>query len=112
MIVFYFTNLLSIQKLEKHHDEQPSFINPFPHTTNLQQMTFENIYSRYGKSQEMIVTLLKKVESLWQKEKLLIMSNFPFNHNVFKSRLLQTRQNASTSGKRLKHVNRESFNEP
>ena len=34
-------------------------------------------------------------------EKLLIMSNLTFCHNVFKSRLLQMRQNASAGGKGL-----------
>ena len=43
----------------------------------------------------------KKLKTLWQKEKLLILSNFFFCQNVFKSRLLQIRQKASTSGKGL-----------
>ena len=30
---------------------------------------------------------------LWEKEKLLVMSNFSFSHNVFKSRLLLICQN-------------------
>ena len=42
-----------------------------------------------------------KLKTLWQKEKLLIMSNFSFCHNVFKSHLLQMRQKASSSGKWL-----------
>ena len=44
----------------------------------------------------------KKLKTLWQKEKLLVLSNFFFFHNVFKSRLLQMRQNASTGGKGFK----------
>ena len=39
---------------------------------------------------------------MWPKEKLLIMSNFTFNHNVFKSRLLLLRQKASACGKGLR----------
>ena len=41
----------------------------------------------------------KKLYTLWQKEKLLVLSNFSFCYIVFKSRLLQMRQNASTCGK-------------
>ena len=44
---------------------------------------------------------LKEWKTLWQKELLLIMSNFFFCHNVFKSCLLQRCQKASTFGKRL-----------
>ena len=41
----------------------------------------------------------KRLKTLWQREKLLIMSNFSFCPNVFKSRLLQMRQKASLCGK-------------
>ena len=40
-------------------------------------------------------------KTLWQKEKLLVLSNFSFCHNVFKSLLLRMCQNASISGKGL-----------
>ena len=39
---------------------------------------------------------------MWPKEKLLIMSNFSFGNNVFKSHLLLLRLNASTDWKGLK----------
>ena len=42
-----------------------------------------------------------ELKTLWLKGKLLIMSNFPFCHNVFKSRLQHLRRNASASGKGL-----------
>ena len=41
------------------------------------------------------------LETLWQKEKLLVLSNFFFCHKVFKSRLLQKHQKVSTWGKGL-----------
>ena len=41
------------------------------------------------------------MKTLWQKENLLVLSNFFFCHNVFKSRLLQRRQEASVLGKGL-----------
>ena len=45
----------------------------------------------------------KELKKLWQKDKLLTISNFPFWHNVFTnfSHLLQTHQNASVCGKGL-----------
>ena len=36
---------------------------------------------------------LIEVKTLWEKEKLLVTSNFSFSHNVFKSCLLLMRQN-------------------
>ena len=36
--------------------------------------------------------LIKK-KTVWEKEKLLVTSNFSFSHNVFKSWLLLMRQN-------------------
>ena len=42
-----------------------------------------------------------KLKPLWQKVKLLIMSNFTFCRNVFKSRLQQRRQKVSVCGKRV-----------
>ena len=37
----------------------------------------------------------------WEKEKLLITSNFSFSHSVFKSLVLQTRKNQGLFGKGL-----------
>ena len=55
-------------------------VNPFPHTTNLQQTTLkvslEKLYKcRYDNR--------KKLKTLCQKQKLLVLSNFFFWHNVF-----------------------------
>ena len=40
-----------------------------------------------------------ELKTLWQKEKLLMMSNFFFCQNVFKRRPLQRRQKESICGK-------------
>ena len=57
-------------------------INPFPHTTILQQTTLnivcqkiENLYNWMDN---------KKWKTLWQKEKLHVLCNFFFCHYVFK----------------------------
>ena len=41
------------------------------------------------------------IETVWEKEKLLIMSNFSFSHTVFKRLELQTRKNKCLFGKEL-----------
>ena len=61
------------------------FINPFPHTTNLQQTK----------------TSFQKCETSPLMTVKSLNISFPFCHNVFKSCLLQMHQNASTSGKGL-----------
>ena len=49
----------------------------------------------------------KKLKTLWQKKKLLVLSNFSFWHDVFKSRLLQMRENAPLGGKGLNILNND-----
>ena len=43
----------------------------------------------------------KRVETLREKEKLLVTSNFSFSHSVFKRLLLQTRKNQGLFGEGL-----------
>ena len=45
------------------------------------------------------VKFSKRVDKLWEKEKLLVTSNFSFSHSAFKRRLLQTRKNQGLFGK-------------
>ena len=45
-------------------------------------------------------------KTLWEKEKLLVMSNFFFSHNIFKSCLLLTRQNGYLWSKGLRMVDK------
>ena len=40
-------------------------------------------------------------KTLWEKEKLLVTSNFSFSHSVFKRPILQTRKNQGLFGKGL-----------
>ena len=46
--------------------------------------------------------VLQKARKHWEKEKLLITSNFSFPHSVFKRLVLQTRKNQGLFGKGLK----------
>ena len=41
----------------------------------------------------------KGLKSLWENEKLLVLSNFSFSHRVFQRLLLQTRKNQGLFGK-------------
>ena len=41
-------------------------------------------------------------KTLWEKEKLLVSSNFSFFHSVFKRPVLQTRKNQGLFGKGLR----------
>ena len=76
-------------------------LNPFP---NDQFQTLPHSKSLRTK----IFSLIKMAESfpngektLWEKEKLLVTSNFSFSHSVFKRHLLQTRKNQGLFGKGL-----------
>ena len=62
-------------------------------------------------SQTTISNLLKVAESspywykaLWEKEKLLVTSNFFFSHSVFKRLVWQTRKNQGLFGKGLRQA--------
>ena len=48
----------------------------------------------------MVKVLWKSIKH-WEKEKLLITSNFSFSHSVFKRLVLQTRKNQGLFGKGL-----------
>ena len=41
---------------------------------------------------------------MWEKEKLLVTSNFSFSHSVFNRPVLQTRENQGLFGKGLNHI--------
>ena len=77
-------------------------INSFP---NDKFWTLPNLMSM----QTTTLNFMKMAESfsngqktVWEKEKLLVTSNFSFSHSVFKRLLLQTRKNQGLFGKGLK----------
>ena len=66
--------------------------------------------------QKTIRSLMKMAESfpnwkktLWEKEKLLVTSNFSFSRSVFKRLVLQTRKNQGLFGKGLTHYQQYSI---
>ena len=46
---------------------------------------------------------------MWEKEKLLVTSNFSFSHSVFKRLVLQTRKNQGLFGKGLMTMLERAF---
>ena len=48
---------------------------------------------------------------MWEKEKLLVTSNFSFSHSVFNRLLLQTRKSQGLLGKELTGINKERVNQ-
>ena len=69
-----------------------------PHTTNLQQTTLKTSRQNHGNPHKWKYNYWK-LKTMWQKEKLLVLSNFSFCHIVFNWCLLQTCQKASIWGK-------------
>ena len=66
--------------------------------------------------QKTILNLMKKAESspkelktLWEKEKLLVMSNFSFSHSVLKRLLLQIHKNQSLFRKGINKTQKLKF---
>ena len=77
-------------------------VNPFPKWQILdfsEMKAFADDISNLTKMAKSSPNVLK---TLWEKEKLLITSNFSFSHSVFKWLVLQTRKNRGLFGKGLK----------
>ena len=53
----------------------------------------------------MVISSLNGWKTLWEKEKLLVTSNFSFFHSVFKRLVLQTGKNQGLFGKWLSCIN-------
>ena len=59
-------------------------------------------------------SLPNRKKSLWEKEQLLVMSNFSFSHSVFKSHIQQTHKNQGLFGKGSirKNTNADEADDP
>ena len=66
---------------------QYSFVLTFS-KANLRQMTLEHLGRMWKFSIIKSLIVKEELNAVWQKDKLLIMSNFTFCHNVFKNCLL------------------------
>ena len=78
--MYYIWNI--VPKGEKAHHEQFLFMPKCFQKSSPADKNLENLYKKKA-------DVLKRVGTLCQKEKKLIISNFFSCHNVFKSRLLQ-----------------------
>ena len=57
----------------------------------------------------MAVSSPNRKKTLWEKEKLLVTSNFSFSHSVFKRPAQQTRKNLGLFGKGLSNLNNSFY---
>ena len=80
-----------------------TFANKLRVKTNLDSSRLKEFADYNFKFDENWRNFFKQVEkTLWEKEKLLVTSNFAFSHSVFKRLALQTCKNQGLFGKGLK----------
>ena len=79
------------------------WVAPLTHyqTTNFRLFQAERICRQQFQFNENGRKLSKPVETLWEKEKLLVTSNFFFSHSVFKRFVSQGHQKVSLFAKGL-----------
>ena len=71
-------------------------------TTNFSRLQTKIVCRRQFQIDENGKSSLNGEKTQWEKEKLLIMSNFSFSLGVFKRLVLQTRKNQGLFGKGLR----------
>ena len=72
-------------------------------TTNFRLFWFERLCRQRFQIWRIRQKVLQRGrKALWEKEKLLVTSNFFFSHSVFKRLILQTRKNQGLFGKEFK----------
>ena len=76
-------------------------INPFPHNKFWTLPNSKCLQTTNLNMVKMAESSPKGQKTLWDKEKLLVTSNFSFSHSVFKRLVLQTRKNQGLFGKGL-----------
>ena len=75
---------------------------PFPTYNQFTADDFKNLLANVKHIHHLEFNYQNELNTLWQKEKLLALSNFSFWNNVFKIRLLWSLQKASICGNGLK----------
>ena len=80
-----------------------SFFSTLTHfqTTNFKGGQIDKLQTTISNWMNMAESYLNGQKTLWEKEKLLVTSNFSFSHSVFKRLVLQTRKNQGLFGKGL-----------
>ena len=76
--------------------------NPFPNDKFQTCPNQKSLQTTISKLMKMAYSFLNGKKTMWEKEKLLVMSNFSFSRIVFKIHVLQTRKNQGLFGKGLK----------
>ena len=61
-----------------------TLLNPFPNDKHLDSSKLKEFADDNLKFDKIGRKLSKRVENMWEKEKLLVTSNFSFSHTVFK----------------------------
>ena len=70
-------------------------------TTNFRLLNWKRLQTTISKLMKMAESSPNGCKTLWEKEKLLVTSNFSFSHSVFKRLVLQTRRNQGLFGNGL-----------
>ena len=71
--------------------------------------SFANGYKTISNLMKMAESFANGYKTFWEKEKLLVASNFSFSHNVFKRLVLQTHKNQGLFGKGLNFTQNIKF---
>ena len=74
-------------------------VNPFPNDKFYTLPNWKSLQTTISNLMKMAESSPNGSKTLWEMEKLLVMSNFSFSHSVFKSLSLQTRKNQGLFGK-------------
>ena len=78
-------------------------LRPFPNDKFGTLPNWKSLQTTILNFMKMSESSLKWLKTLWEKEKLLVTSNFSFSHSVFQRLLLQTRKTQGLFGKRLRY---------
>ena len=98
-IIFGVYSLLKAFNCKEYAGQELVAIEPFPKRQILDHSKLkdfaEDNFMKMAKSSQ------NREKTLWEKEKLLVMSNFSFSHSVFKRLVSQGRQKVSLFGNGL-----------
>ena len=87
-----------------------NWFNPFPNHDFKTVPKSKSLQTTILNLMEMAEISQNGLKTLWEKEKLLVTSNFSFSHSVFKRLVLQTRKNQGLFGKGLRYFADDNVN--